>query len=89
MKKTLLVVFFAAYSIVAKAQKTDSTQTPADSVIRSMEQVPEFPGGTELFYRFLMTHINYPQHSREMCKRGSTPQNSGIYNVHKSWISFS
>jgi TonB family protein len=64
MKKTLLVIFFAACSIAAKAQKTDSTTLhPVNAEFHSIEQMPEFPGGPERFGMFLSRNLNYPEDS--------------------------
>ncbi|SDD32538.1 TonB family C-terminal domain-containing protein [Mucilaginibacter pineti] len=67
MKKIIPITFLTLSSLLVKAQKQDSLNNaaPADSIFRSMEQVPEFPGGTALFYELIATKIRYPKNSME------------------------
>jgi TonB family protein len=45
---------------VAEPTITTTTSDPDDSVFTHVEQMPEFPGGTEKLMEFLGTNIKYP-----------------------------
>ncbi|MCC6684472.1 MAG: energy transducer TonB [Bacteroidia bacterium] len=66
MKKKLLFVFLL-HSIVAFAQQ-DSLKAPADTLKQSvvlLNKMPEFPGGEEAMYKFILDNLRYPKAAKE------------------------
>ncbi|MGZ3822676.1 MAG: energy transducer TonB, partial [Mucilaginibacter sp.] len=61
MKKILFILIALAFISSAKAQKKDTTNT--DQIFLAAEKQPEFEGGLENFYKFVSSHIQYPQES--------------------------
>lgn len=57
MKRLLLILALAmTLPLVASAQD-------ANGVFRSVEQMPQFPGGEAALLKYIMSHVNYPEGS--------------------------
>jgi len=67
MKKYLFTIVAALCAMSATAQKSDTLKgAAADTLIfTAVENMPQFPGGKEKFYRFLSRTIRYPAIARE------------------------
>lgn len=49
---------------------TKVTEEDPNKIFTAVEQVPEFPGGIEAFYKYLSNHIKYPAVARENNTQG-------------------
>lgn len=72
MKRALLTLLPISLILTTKAQKTDTLKgLAADTIIFvSVQKVPEFPGGIDKLYHFLMVNIRYPATAREHNTQG-------------------
>jgi TonB family protein len=50
----------ADQDIAIDAPMPHDTSADKNKIFSAVEQIPQFPGGTQAFYRFLMTNIRYP-----------------------------
>jgi periplasmic protein TonB len=69
MKNILLSITFLLFFIAAKAQTTQprtdtTTKRDTGKTFVHVEQVPEFPGGIDKFYEFIIKSIKYPRKAR-------------------------
>jgi protein TonB len=67
MKKILFTLIASIFTLSAIAQKNDTIKVmEADtSIYTSAENLAEFPGGINEFYRYLSRSIRYPKDARE------------------------
>src|ERR1700753_1497838 len=50
----------ADHDIAIDAPMPGDTSADKNKIFSAVEQIPQFPGGTQAFYRFLMANIHYP-----------------------------
>lgn len=62
MKRILFTLTAIVCILSAKAQKTDTVKNndSDNKIYTSVEHPPQFPGGIDQFYRFLVKTIRYP-----------------------------
>ena len=77
MKRILYIVTFLGLSTAVYAQQTDTTEKldyapvdvgkppSGDTVLSLVEQLPEFPGGTDGLLRYLSQNLKYPAEARK------------------------
>ncbi len=58
MKKALLTILILFTLTIVKAQKNDTTKE--GPIFTSVEQMPQFPGGSAAFINFLSNNLQYP-----------------------------
>jgi TonB family protein len=74
MKSALLTFMFLLFILSVKAQSGDTTKNKEetyDKVFTSVEQMPQFPGGRDQFYRYIGRTIRYPRIAREKNTQGT------------------
>ena len=62
MKTAVLFIFFLLYSYNSEAQNNVIADTASPAFV---ETLPIFEGGDQMFYRFLITELVYPQEAVE------------------------
>jgi len=83
MKKILLTLAPLLFILTAKAQITDSARNSHDkletktitvntdvAIFSKVDQMPEYPGGIDEFYKFLEKKLRYPATARENNTQG-------------------
>ncbi|MBS7566618.1 M56 family metallopeptidase [Mucilaginibacter sp. Bleaf8] len=72
----------------ALAEATDNNIKQTNEVFTSVEQVPEFEGGMEKFYRYIAQHIRYPKLAYESNVQGRAiitfvvEKDGSLSNIH-------
>lgn len=59
--KLFCLLSLITFSLACAAQEADSTKNNKLKIITFMEQMPEFPGGTEKLMIFIKKELKYPQ----------------------------
>jgi len=69
-RSILILSLFSVFG--ANAQKTDTLKktTSDTSIYASPEHLPEFPGGTDEFLKYIAMNTRYPAAAREASKQG-------------------
>ena len=62
MKKILFTALLAVVGIIGYGQTTEDSN---DEIFHVVEQMPEFPGGDEAFFKYLGDNLQYPIKARE------------------------
>jgi len=78
MKKILLTLIVLLSILTVKAQGTDSARNKVVNVVMvndnaifvSVEHIPEYPGGINQFYKFLVKKLRYPATAKENNTQG-------------------
>lgn len=91
MKRALLTLSAVIFlSSVVKAQSTDTTKKGDDAAKEyvSVEEMPEFPGGMENFYKYLAKYLKYPVEARKNKEQGQVviqmvvEKDGSLTNIH-------
>ena len=61
----VLSIFIFNASFSQSKSNASNVEVPPDGVFTIVEQMPEFPGGTDAMYSFLATNILYPDYARK------------------------
>lgn len=67
MKKILFTALLAVVGIIGYGQTTEDSN---DEIFHVVEQMPEFPGGDEAFFKYLGDNLQYPIKAREAGVQG-------------------
>ena len=62
MKKIIFTALLAVVGIIGYGQTTEDSN---DEIFHVVEQMPEFPGGDEAFFKYLGDNLQYPIKARE------------------------
>ena len=74
MKINFIVIFFSlfVFSFCLKAQTTTtSDSTKSDTTYKMVDVMPQFPGGDQALFEFLMKNLQYPSIAREKGTMGT------------------
>ncbi|HTD39099.1 MAG TPA: energy transducer TonB [Mucilaginibacter sp.] len=66
MKKIFLIICLSVFSVLAKAQVADTTSNnDPKKVWVKVDKEPQFPGGMEHLFNYLMTNLKYPEEAKK------------------------
>ncbi len=62
----MLLLCFLTTAIVAQAQTTDTPKVKKEAEVwTAVDQLPQFPGGTEKLFRFIDKNLKYPKEDKK------------------------